>query len=426
MSEELKVIIVGGSIAGLTLAHCLERLGISFEVLERNEDISPQLGASIGILPNGARILAQLGLFEAIEKEVEPMKTSRISYSDGFAFQSDFPASWLQTTAAGQEYKAHLVVGADGVHSTVRSEMWKHAAKLGSSAVDNTTSFSALKLEYACIYGISKQVPNIEAGVWYNLLDKQITIHLIGVKAGKVFWFLIVKQEAKLRHGRLTTEDARRICENLQSRRISPTLTFGDLWKGCYIFKMTPLEEGWFSLWHAGRLVITGDAVRKMAPSIGQGANMAIEDAAVLANALWRVGLDETKLETEELDRRLADALQYYSTSERISRTKTMCARSEFLVRLQAHDGWLKAILARYVIPLLGDVPASLSAQAIRAGPLLEFVDVPSRSRQQTRGWIGGPSWLTEKRLLISAFLACLAAALPLLKLAIPQQASLS
>lgn len=167
-------------------------------------------------------------------------------------------------TAAGQEYKAHLVVGADGVHSTVRSEMWKHAAKLGSSAGDNTTSCSALKLEYACVYGISKQVPNIEAGVWYNLLDKQITIHLIGVKAGKVFWFLIVKQEAKLRHGRLTTEDARRICENLQSRRISPTLTFGDLWKGCYIFKMTPLEEGWFSLWHAGRLVITGDAVRKV------------------------------------------------------------------------------------------------------------------------------------------------------------------
>lgn len=97
MSEEFKVIIVGGSVAGLTLAHCLERLGVSFEVLEKNEDISPQVGASIGILPNGARILAQLGLFEAIEKEVEPMKTSRISYSDGFAFQSDFPASWVQT-----------------------------------------------------------------------------------------------------------------------------------------------------------------------------------------------------------------------------------------------------------------------------------------------------------------------------------------
>lgn len=169
-------------------------------------------------------------------------------------------------TAGGQEYKAHLVVGADGVHSTVRSGMWKYAApnsQLGNSAADNFTTCSALKLEYACIYGISKQVPNIEAGIWYNLLDKQITIHLIGTKAGKVFWFLIVKQDGNLR-ARLTTEDARRICESLQSRRISPTLTFGDLWKECYIFKMTPLEEGWFSMWHAGRLVITGDAIRKV------------------------------------------------------------------------------------------------------------------------------------------------------------------
>lgn len=94
MSGQFKVIIVGGSVAGLALAHCLERLGIDFQVLEANNNISPQVGASIGILPNGARILDQLGLFEAVEKEVEPMKTSRILYPDGFTFQSDFPSSW--------------------------------------------------------------------------------------------------------------------------------------------------------------------------------------------------------------------------------------------------------------------------------------------------------------------------------------------
>lgn len=94
MSREFKIIIVGGSVAGLALAHCLERLGIYFHVLEANDDISPQVGASIGILPNGARILDQLGLFEAVEKQVEPMKTSRILYPDGYAFQSDFPSTW--------------------------------------------------------------------------------------------------------------------------------------------------------------------------------------------------------------------------------------------------------------------------------------------------------------------------------------------
>ncbi len=97
MSKDFSVIIVGGSVAGLTLAHCLDHLGISIQILEKSDDISPQVGASIGILPNGARILAQLGLFDAIAKEVEPMKKARIIYPDGFAFQSDFPASWEQT-----------------------------------------------------------------------------------------------------------------------------------------------------------------------------------------------------------------------------------------------------------------------------------------------------------------------------------------
>lgn len=46
-----KVIIVGGSIAGLTLAHCLSKAGIDYIVLEKRKHIAPQEGASIGILP---------------------------------------------------------------------------------------------------------------------------------------------------------------------------------------------------------------------------------------------------------------------------------------------------------------------------------------------------------------------------------------
>lgn len=94
MSKDFKVIIVGGSVSGLALAHCLERLGIDYEVLEKNEDISAHVGASIGILPNGARILDQLGLLETIEKEVQPIDTARISFPDGYAFRSDFPSDW--------------------------------------------------------------------------------------------------------------------------------------------------------------------------------------------------------------------------------------------------------------------------------------------------------------------------------------------
>lgn len=89
---DFKVLIVGGSIAGLTLAHYLNRLGLEYEVLEQGDDISPQVGASVGILPNGGAILDQLGLFEAVEKAIEPLKFARIRFPAGFFFESQYPS----------------------------------------------------------------------------------------------------------------------------------------------------------------------------------------------------------------------------------------------------------------------------------------------------------------------------------------------
>ena len=71
--ESLKVVIVGGSIAGLTLAHSLLRAHIDFVLLGSNADIAPQVGASIVILPNGARILDRLGVWNDVHEEVEAL-----------------------------------------------------------------------------------------------------------------------------------------------------------------------------------------------------------------------------------------------------------------------------------------------------------------------------------------------------------------
>lgn len=72
--NNFRVIIVGGSVAGLTLAHCLSRANIEYVVLESRSEIAPQEGASIGILPNGGRILDQLGVFQGILDETEPIR----------------------------------------------------------------------------------------------------------------------------------------------------------------------------------------------------------------------------------------------------------------------------------------------------------------------------------------------------------------
>jgi len=74
--RNLKIVIVGGSITGLTLANILERLGIDFVLLEAYDNIAPQVGASIGIFGGGVRVLDQLGAAESLEKMVDqPLDT---------------------------------------------------------------------------------------------------------------------------------------------------------------------------------------------------------------------------------------------------------------------------------------------------------------------------------------------------------------
>lgn len=78
-----RVIIIGGSVAGLTLANILEQYGIDFIVLEKHETIAPQLGAGFAMLPNGARILDQLGCYEALTKNNEPVNSMYAFDQDG-------------------------------------------------------------------------------------------------------------------------------------------------------------------------------------------------------------------------------------------------------------------------------------------------------------------------------------------------------
>ncbi|KAI5240624.1 FAD/NAD(P)-binding domain-containing protein [Aureobasidium subglaciale] len=56
MAAPMKIIIAGGGIAGLTLANALEQANIDYILLERRRELAPQVGASIGIMSNGARV----------------------------------------------------------------------------------------------------------------------------------------------------------------------------------------------------------------------------------------------------------------------------------------------------------------------------------------------------------------------------------
>lgn len=67
-----QIAIVGGGIAGLVLANMLEQLDISYFVLESYSSIAPPSAASIGLMPNGLRILDQIGVYEKLQEFFAP------------------------------------------------------------------------------------------------------------------------------------------------------------------------------------------------------------------------------------------------------------------------------------------------------------------------------------------------------------------
>jgi len=88
-----RVIIVGGGIAGLTLANSFQAAGTDYVLLEARNNIAPQVGASIAILPNGARIMDQLGCWDDIDDLIEPLHSVGEHYANGdyIGPRSDLP-----------------------------------------------------------------------------------------------------------------------------------------------------------------------------------------------------------------------------------------------------------------------------------------------------------------------------------------------
>ncbi|KAH1656598.1 orotidine-5'-phosphate decarboxylase [Aspergillus fumigatus] len=402
----MRVLIIGGSIAGLTLAHCLEKAKIDYVLLEKKEEIAPQEGASIGILPNGGRIMEQLGLYHQIEQLIEPLARAHVTYPDGFHFTSPPPPSKLMgeilvvniestpdgvtvRTSHGHVYQGDLVVGADGVHSRVRAEMWRLAT--ASQGEIFRSEYNKLTIDYACIFGISSPVDQLEPGEQITCYNDGWSILSVIGQNGRVFWFLFIKldkesvYDGSRKNGpRFSPADARAHCERLAHEPVWNGVKFGHVWAQCEVFQMTPLEEGLFSKWYWRNIVCIGDSMHKFAPHIGQGANCAIEDAAQLSNRLqaWLYGCGPNDPPTaSDLSEILAGFVE-----DRLRRLGPVAVAARSAMRLHARQGVKNWILGRYLLPYAGDKPADWASQGIAGGGVtLDFVEPPERS---------GPGWV--------------------------------
>jgi 2-polyprenyl-6-methoxyphenol hydroxylase-like FAD-dependent oxidoreductase len=84
-----KVIVVGGGPVGLTTAHALHLANIDFVVLERNDDVLIDVGASLVLGAPSMRFLQQLGLLDNLLAIGQKMTNHKSFTKEGTKFGDD-------------------------------------------------------------------------------------------------------------------------------------------------------------------------------------------------------------------------------------------------------------------------------------------------------------------------------------------------
>ncbi|KAJ6051561.1 hypothetical protein N7499_010901 [Penicillium canescens] len=400
-SKPFKVVIAGGSIAGLALALMLEKNGIDFIVLEGYGSIAPQVGASIGLLPNGLRILDQLGCYETVlEKAEYPVDKYFFRDSQGQQFWSfedfnretvdrhGYPVIFFDrrmlievlydkiqdksrvltdqrvqsirngasdvtvTTTTGREITGNIVVGADGIHSTVRQEMWKEAQKIDPSWIDPSEA-SALPATYSCIFGISEGVKGIEKGTMHSVFNEHFSYLVPSGPGDRTYWFLVLNM-GKTLYGddipRFSETEEKAVAKEHWNDRITPTLQFSDLYKSKIASVHTPLPEYVYKKWYFQRMMTIGDASHKFEPLTGQGGNNAIETAASLTNHLVAAlkRCSSGTLSTAEISKVFENVQE-----QREDRVWELVKGSHARQRVECMETPLLKLVGKYLIPNL-------------------------------------------------------------------------
>ncbi|KAG4432820.1 hypothetical protein IFR05_011685 [Cadophora sp. M221] len=427
-SDRVRVVIVGGSIAGLTLAHCLHHNDIDFVVLEAHNELAPQVGASIAVLPNAARILDQLGLLQEIFACAEPLLLGRTWTADGkLLYENDgpllikkrtaYPASFVQRRDLlrvlsdgitdkskihlskrvtkidhtdtevlvhckdGSIYSGEIVVGADGVHSIVKSLMQDHINRSTPGKADKDRK--GLSAEYNCIFGLGKPIPGVIPGQTHRTYaEGHSTLSFVG-EGGRMYWFLFSKLDKRYVGKdipKYTQNDADEAVKPFLKLHMTESIAYDQIWETRTFTNMTCVEESKNENWTADRFVCLGDAVHKMTPNLGAGGNAAIESAVALANSL--ATLPKHTLSLQEIQHSLQAF--YDKRHERVNKT---CDTANDLTRLEALSGLGNKLMALHVIPVLGDFLIDLTCDAMVGAEMLNSLPAPAQSLEATMPW---------------------------------------
>ena len=297
----MRVLIVGAGIAGLALARALHRCGITAEVVERVAEWHP-LGAGIYLPANAVRALDDLGIGPA-EAQANPIAHQRLlDHRGNLLADIDLDRLWdgvggcvaihraelhealRQATAEvpvrlgtsvtdlenggaprvsfsdGSNGSYELVVGADGINSTIRR------IAMGGP--------QARYVGQASWRFVADGFPDIAD--WTVMLGRGRTFLTVALGGGVVYCYADINTDDPSGAGRPDWRES--------------FADFADpvprLLEQADAVYFAPIEEVAPPVWTAGRVVLIGDAAHATSPNMAQGAAMAVEDALVLAEML--------------------------------------------------------------------------------------------------------------------------------------------
>ena len=294
----MSILIVGGGIGGLSIARELTLRGIRPTVLERAPQLNP-VGAGIIMNPNAMRVLERNGLADQVRADSWPYLTRETRdqsgrllatrdykplYESGKLAQGalvhrahlldvlyrSLPAGTVRFGVSLQTIPADadLVIGADGIHSQVRRERF-------GEAQPRYMGYRSHRL-------IMENVAGVRCFTEYLGRGQRIGLVPIGEKRLYVWTTYNSPRKAPLIQNfpeffrQFTDAGLQRLFAALPPPSSIITTEIEELW-----------AEDWVRLGADGKsTVLLGDAAHAITPNIGQGAGMAMEDAAVLAEEL--------------------------------------------------------------------------------------------------------------------------------------------
>jgi FAD dependent monooxygenase len=162
-----------------------------------------------------------------------------------------------------------IVVGADGVHSIVRSQMWDYASKHEPDTVPEADK-SVLFSEYDAMFGVSKMKGNHGdygmAAAETNVVFGHGVTKLLFQQQGEQLWAIIFKDKYNQppKRFKATSEDMEQVAKRFADVQLNEHIKFSDLWESRTRAGLLTIEEGVLSQWHAGRMVLVGDSVHKV------------------------------------------------------------------------------------------------------------------------------------------------------------------